>query len=235
VAGKTAVVVDHHPHWLEAIEQALVTASVETVAKTTSLAEATGLIEQLEPDLVVVELAIREGETTGLAWLAETSSRFTGLKVIVLSSSDDPAEIEAALACGASVYIVKRAHPADVAVAVRQVYERSLYLRGRQPLGKPPVPEADQLGLTKRELEILGLTAEGLSNKSIAKQLWVTEQTVKHHLSNVYRKLGVSNRTAASRVAQLNGLLQPVESDGKQPQRPISSASSNSREPQPGQ
>jgi DNA-binding NarL/FixJ family response regulator len=57
-----------------------------------------------------------------LAWLAETTKRFTGLKVIVLSSSDDPAEIEAALGGGADVYVVKRAHPADVALAVRQVY-----------------------------------------------------------------------------------------------------------------
>jgi DNA-binding NarL/FixJ family response regulator len=216
VWGKTAVVVDHHPLWLDAIEQALVTASVEMVAKTTSLAEATGLIEQLEPDLVVVELAIREGETTGLSWLAETSKRFTELKVIVLSSSDDPAEIEAALAGGASVYVVKRAHPADVAVAVRQVYERSLYLPGRQRPGTPPVPRGDEFGLTKRELEILGLTAEGLSNKSIAKQLWVTEQTVKFHLSNIYSKLGVSNRTAASRVAQLHRLL-PTPNTGQKP------------------
>jgi two-component system nitrate/nitrite response regulator NarL len=218
VEGKTAVVVDHHPLWLDAIEQALVTASVEMVAKTTSLAEATGLIEQLEPDLVVVELAIREGETTGLSWLAETSKRFTELKVIVLSSSDDPGEIEAALAGGASVYVVKRAHPADVAVAVRQVYERSLYLRRRQRPGTPSVPRRDEFSLTKREREILGLTAEGLSNKLIAKQLWVTEQTVKFHLSNIYSKLGVSNRTAASRVAQLHRLL-PTQSTEEQPER----------------
>jgi DNA-binding CsgD family transcriptional regulator len=63
------------------------------------------------------------------------------------------------------------------------------------------------LGLTARELEILGLVAEGASNSSIARQLWVTEQTVKFHLSNVYRKLGVANRTEASHHAHVNGLL----------------------------
>jgi DNA-binding NarL/FixJ family response regulator len=137
------------------------------------------------------------------------SGRFPELKVIVLSSSDDPAEIEAALAGGASVYVVKRAHPADVALAVRQVYDRSLYLgRGQRPRElAAPNAKAEEFGLTKRELEILQLTAEGLSNGLIAKQLWVTEQTVKFHLSNIYSKLGVSNRTAASRVAQLHGLL----------------------------
>ena len=61
--------------------------------------------------------------------------------------------------------------------------------------------------LTRRELEILRLVAEGHSNSQLAQLLWVTEQTVKFHLSNIYRKLDVSNRTEASRWAQLNGLL----------------------------
>jgi DNA-binding CsgD family transcriptional regulator len=61
--------------------------------------------------------------------------------------------------------------------------------------------------LTRRELEILCLVAEGHSNSQLARMLWVTEQTVKFHLSNIYRKLGVANRTEASRWAQLNGLL----------------------------
>ena len=61
--------------------------------------------------------------------------------------------------------------------------------------------------LTKRELEILQLVAEGHSNSQLARMLWVTEQTVKFHLSNIYRKLDVGNRTEASRWAQLNGLL----------------------------
>ena len=65
----------------------------------------------------------------------------------------------------------------------------------------------DQPGLTKRELEILQLVAEGHSNGELARMLWVTEQTVKFHLSNIYRKLDVANRTEASRWAQLHGLL----------------------------
>jgi DNA-binding CsgD family transcriptional regulator len=68
-------------------------------------------------------------------------------------------------------------------------------------------PAADTRGLTRRELEILRLVAEGHSNAELAKMLWVTEQTVKFHLSNIYRKLDVSNRTEASRWAQIQGLL----------------------------
>ena len=68
--------------------------------------------------------------------------------------------------------------------------------------------------LTKREREILQLVAEGHSNSQLARMLWVTEQTVKFHLSNIYRKLDVANRTEASRWAQLHGLLEqtPAES-----------------------
>ena len=67
--------------------------------------------------------------------------------------------------------------------------------------------ERGRFGLTRRELEILQLVAEGDSNAQLAKMLWITEQTVKFHLSNIYRKLGVSNRTEAARWAQLHGLL----------------------------
>ena len=80
-------------------------------------------------------------------------------------------------------------------------------MRSQATVGPATTPTKDLFGLTKRELQILRLTAEGLSNRLIAKRLWVTEQTVKFHLSNTYRKLGVSNRTEASRKAQLSGLL----------------------------
>jgi two-component system, NarL family, response regulator LiaR len=218
VEGKTAVVVDHQPLWVKAIEQVLVAASVEVVATTTSFAEASKLVEEFEPDMAVVDPVICEGDPTGLSWLAETSRRFPQLKVIVLSRSDDPAQIDAAIAQGASVYVVKKAHGADIAAAARQIYTRSFYLSQEDSWGEPPAPRAptQEFGLTKRELEILRLTAQGLSNGQMAKQLWVTVQTVKFHLSNIYSKLRVSNRTAASRVAQLNGLLQTDGVEGLQ-------------------
>jgi DNA-binding NarL/FixJ family response regulator len=71
----------------------------------------------------------------------------------------------------------------------------------------------DGCPLTDRELEILRLVAEGYTNGRIARQLWVTEQTVKFHLSNTYRKLGVANRTEASRYAHVHGLLDPHAAD----------------------
>ena len=69
--------------------------------------------------------------------------------------------------------------------------------------------EADEVGLTRREKEILQLVAEGGTNGDVARRLWVTEQTVKFHLANIFRKLDVTNRTQASRWAHAHGLLDP--------------------------
>src|SRR5438876_23410 len=127
---RTAVIVDEHPLWLDAVEQVLERISVEVLGKATTLSEATELVQDLQPDLLVVEVTMSEGETTGFSWLPEICQRFRDLKAIVLSTSDDPADIASALSAGAAVYVVKKAHPDDLAVAVRQAYDHSIYLPG---------------------------------------------------------------------------------------------------------
>ena len=103
----------------------------------------------------------------------------------------------------------RRRTPTTCASAIRQAFDHSIYLarghNGKRQRSRESIEEA--WGLTRRELEILTLVAEGHSNAQLARMLWVTEQTVKFHLSNIYRKLNVSNRTEASRWAQVHGLL----------------------------
>jgi DNA-binding NarL/FixJ family response regulator len=102
--------------------------------------------------------------------------------------------------------VFKTAHPDDLASAIRQVFDHSVFVAGSSPA--PAYPRVgDPSGLTRREIEILQAVSEGHSNAQVATMLWITEQTVKFHLSNIYRKLDVSNRTEASRWAQLNDLL----------------------------
>ena len=206
---RTAVLVDEHPLWLDAVERVLASVPVEVVGKAFSLEEATHLIDDTRPDLVVAETATASGEQTGFEWLADTRQRFPDVSCVVLSTSDDPSDIATAVSLGAVAYVVKKAQPDDLAVAVRQVYEHSLYLPGAIDRShaaevEKPIENGD---LTRRELEILRLVSEGMSNAQLARTLWVTEQTVKFHLSNIYRKLGVANRTEAGRWAQVNGLL----------------------------
>ena len=208
-----AVLLDPHPIWLDAIELVLGRVGVEVAGKTSVGSEAIQLVERHTPDLLTLEIDPLPGEPGGLDVLRQARTTQAGLRAIVLSSHHDTGHIDGALAAGASAYVVKTAHPDDVASAVRQAFDHSVFMPGAIGMvpGAPVTAEGSRPetpgGLTRRELEILKLVAEGHSNAALARMLWVTEQTVKFHLSNIYRKLDVTNRTEASRWAQLNGLL----------------------------
>jgi two-component system response regulator NreC len=208
---RTAVLLDQHPIWLDAVEQVLARVDVEVVGKTTSPAKAITLVDDRRPELLIADVTTPHGEMDGLACVRQSRERVPGLMAIVLSDRDDAEHIEQALGAGAAAYVLKTAHPDDLASAVRQAFGHSIYLAATTHFGESPLEATSRRfelrGLTRRELEILKLAAEGLPNAEIARMLWVTEQTVKFHLSNVYRKLNVTNRTEASRWAQLHGVL----------------------------
>jgi DNA-binding NarL/FixJ family response regulator len=206
---QAGVICDPHPMWLDAVEQVLRRIAIRAVGKTTSTAEALELVERHQPDLLITELENTNGELSGLALIERSRSAVPSLRPIVLSMHQDAQLIDAALAAGASAYVVKTAHPEDLASAVRQAFSHSVYLAGHRtvmPAAERAKPR-EEAGLTRRELEILRLVADGHSNAQLARMLWVTEQTVKFQLSNIYRKLVVANRTEASRWAQRHGLL----------------------------
>jgi DNA-binding NarL/FixJ family response regulator len=206
-ARRTAVLFDPYPLWLEAIEPVLATAGVEVVGKTTSPEEAVALIEEHQPDLLVAEPATRDHGGDALTLLRAAIERVPSLKLVVLARSKDPQDMAAAFESGAVAYVVKTAHPADIAAAVRQAFDPSIFFlrhNGDRDLvrhSRPRGANGSTAPLTRRELEVLGLVAEGHTNGVLARTLWVTEQTVKFHLSNIYRKIGVANRTEATRWA----------------------------------
>ena len=210
--SRTAIVLDRHPLWAEAVEGVLRRVGVDIVGKATTGGDALALVQRLRPDLLVTDIGAVDGDHAGLTCLREARQRVPELRAVVLSLSDDSKEIDAALQAGAAAYVLKSAHPDDLASAVRQAFAHSVYFA--PPAGTwngntlhRGMESADRAELTKREREILQLVAEGYSNAQLARMLWVTEQTVKFHLSNVYRKLNVSNRTEAARWAQLQGLV----------------------------
>jgi DNA-binding NarL/FixJ family response regulator len=215
VSGTTqqsGVICDSHPMWLDAVEQVLRRIAIHVVGKTTSTSEAISMVEAHRPDILITELEGHSGDFSGLVLIERAKAAVPSVRPIVLSMHQDSRIIDAALVAGAAAYVVKTAHPEDLASAVRQAFSHSVYLAGRpavMPVTAPAKPalDAKSEGLTRRELEILRLVAEGHSNAQLARMLWVTEQTVKFHLSNIYRKLDVANRTEASRWAQRHGLL----------------------------
>jgi DNA-binding NarL/FixJ family response regulator len=206
----TAVLLDRQPLWLEAVERVLERLDVTIAGKATTAAAALRAVDAHRPDVFVTGIELGDSDRNGIDCIREARERFPELKTVVLSAHAETEWIDRALDAGAVAYVIKSAHPDDLASAVRQAFEHSVYYAGSRPVSAPiPIRRAshDDSDLTRREKEILRLAAEGHSNAKLAKMLWVTEQTVKFHLSNVYRKLNVSNRTEAARWAQVHGLI----------------------------
>ena len=172
----------------------------------------TGSIQAIvEAGADVVLVDDMDGSEESVELVANIKAELDPVSVIVLSTSMDPDWLDAIFAAGAAGAISKATHPAALATLVREtvdghvvhVYKSSAAAR----TARPPAMAGEQTPLTSRELEVLQLVASGATNGEIAQKLWVTEQTVKFHLSNVYRKLEVGNRTEASHYAHVNGLV----------------------------
>lgn len=199
---REGILLDDHPLWLEALGRLCQSVGIDVVASCATSREVLHVLDQRSADILITDL--RLGAETALGCIREARKRAPGLRVLVISGFDDPATVQEALTAGADAFISKSAAADDLAAAVRQVFNQSLFIgpgfRDSSTYSSMNGRSAGS-GLTKRELEILGLVAQGYSNSRVASMLWVTEQTVKFHLSNIYRKLGVANRTEATRWA----------------------------------
>jgi DNA-binding NarL/FixJ family response regulator len=200
-------IADDHRLMLAGLRTALTRSpEIEVVGEAQTGKSAVALAARTRPDVVLLDLRMPDGD--GLWALRELARVVPETKVIVLSMFDDHQHVSQAINDGATGYIVKTIDPDDLPAAIRQTVEGTVFsARAVIDPRKSQQREGPDSLITERELEILQHVAEGLSNAQIAKALWVTEQTVKFHLSNVYRKLGVSNRTEASRYAMRRGLL----------------------------
>ena len=212
--AKTAVLLDPHPLWLDAMQDLAADVGVQVLGRATNVEDAVALVGETRPDLLIASLDCSSQDEEGALGLRRAREAHPGMKAVVVGDRNDHQSIEAAFAAGASIYCVRTAERGDLAAAIRQAFEHSIHVAAKDYRGAPPLvpayePQDDTaaIELTRRELEILQLVAEGHSNSQLAKMLWVTEQTIKFHLSNIYRKLDVSNRTEASRWAQLHGIL----------------------------
>jgi DNA-binding NarL/FixJ family response regulator len=175
---------------------------IEIVGATHSGAQLLDLIDRRRPEVVALDLYLRDPD--GRNCLDLVTAAYPDLKVVVLSSSSSPDEIRSALSRGARAFIVKSVNPLDIPSALRQAHEETVY----HAFGFREAPE-DALrsaGLTEREITMLQALARGLSNKAISRELWLAEPTVKFHLGNLYRKLGVPNRLAAASFAHSHGI-----------------------------
>ena len=198
-----ALLLDQQPVWLDALERVLGQLNIEVAAKVVDAEAALDVLVDERPALFILALEHADGsEEAEYVRTARAAAKET--IVLVCSSRPDPIRIRRVLEAGAAAYILKTLSEEDVRCAIRLAFERTIYLF--TPPRRRSTQRRPEQTLTERELEILGLVAAGHSNATVARMLWVSEATVKLHLSHIYGKLGVTNRTAAGAWAHAHGL-----------------------------
>jgi DNA-binding NarL/FixJ family response regulator len=199
---KRLMIVADHSFVVQAIRLALrQTAGFQVVGFFDGRGSVRDALIQLRPDVVLVD-DMQETENA-LARLREVTAEVPEAKSLLLTLRMESDWLEEAFEAGAQAVVSKTVHPVSLGTLLREISQGNVVHRYQPRV----VAAADEdCPLTERELEILRLVSEGYTNGRIARELWVTEQTVKFHLSNTYRKLGVANRTEASRYAHVHNL-----------------------------
>ncbi|WP_326955942.1 response regulator transcription factor [Amycolatopsis sp. NBC_01286] len=199
------VVTDDHPVVRDGLRGAFTgEADIEVVGEAASGVEALALVARHHPDVVLMDL--RMPELDGVGAIRRLAVSHPAVRVLVLTTYDAETDVLPAIEAGATGYLLKDAPVADLLNAVRAA------ARG-EPVLAPSVASRVLGGfreagpLTRRELEVLRLVAAGATNRAAARQLFVSEASVKTHLLNAYAKLGVKDRAAAVGEAYRRGLL----------------------------
>jgi DNA-binding NarL/FixJ family response regulator len=206
------LIADDHPLILAGIKRALEEDDeFEVVAEARIGSQVLPLVSQTQPDLALLDL--RMPEMDGLTCLDRIRKEHPKVKVVILSVSTDPEIVQTVLNHGAAAYVVKSVNPIDLSSALRQALEGTVFSAVGLPEKTAQEDAVKAAGLTDRETTILKALARGLSNEAIGKELWVAQQTVKFHLTNIYRKLDVKNRTEAARYAYEHGLIDRPQGD----------------------
>ncbi|MGE5485124.1 MAG: response regulator [Ignavibacteriales bacterium] len=173
--------------------------------------EAIEKTKTLEPDVVIMDISMPD--MSGLAAASEIKRVCPRVGIVILTIHDDEQYVYEAARAGVSAYVMKDVDPTELVKAVRAAAEGRTYVHpaivpkllkacGRTPGGA----EIQLQSLTKREIEILDLVSQGFSNKQMADRLFISEKTVKNHLSSIFGKIGVDDRTQAALFGLRHGL-----------------------------
>jgi len=155
--------------------------------------EAISLAQSMKPDVLLLDLAMPR--VPGMEVLRELSRQQTPVRTILLTAAIQPFAVTSALQLGARGIVLKASPPEMLLKSIRSVHEGQFWV-GSEPVSSwaKPGQSTSGFGLTSREVEIISAIKKGSSNREIAGQLAISEETVKRHLSNIYGKLGVSSR-----------------------------------------
>lgn len=178
---------------------------IVVIAQASNGNEAVKYAEEYKPDVILMD--INMPELNGLQAIAEIKQKKLLSKIIVLTIHEDREYLFKTLQMGAEGYVLKDAEPAALIEAIRNVNAGQSYIQPNMTMelvkefNRVTLHDKDKhedSNLTAREIEVLELIAEGMINKEIARQLYISEKTVKNHVSNIFKKLNVSDRTQAA-------------------------------------
>ena len=207
-ARTTIVVVDDHPVVRDGIRSMLGgVPAFDVVGEAGSGPEAVTLVRESDPDVVVMDLRMPGGG--GVDAVRELGRIGARARVLVLTTYDTDSDTVAAIEAGATGYLLKDTPAAEIFSAVRATAagETVLSPAVASRIASHVRTPASAPALSTRERQVITLVARGRSNRSVAEELFVSEATVKTHLSHVYEKLGVTDRAAAVAVAYDRGIL----------------------------
>lgn len=207
------IIADDHPTFLEGLSRLLQDEDdLECIAKSTDGVEAVKLAKELQPDIAIIDVSMPN--LNGIEAAKQIRETCPTTAILMVSGFDYQSYIVASLQAGARGYMTKNAPLNEIVSAIRLIHEGGSvldlkaadkfvsYLTTRGNYDK-----ADLDQLNPRELEVLKLTAKGMSNKGIADKLFISERTAQTHLVNIFRKLGVNSRTQAVIDAMKKGWL----------------------------
>jgi len=205
------VLVDDHPLFRDGVEGVLqAEADFEVVGQGGSAEEAVRLATELLPDVMLLDVTMPGGGVSAAQQIARTCP-FT--KIVMLTASEDEDDVTAALKAGACAYILKGVAARELVRILRSAWAGEVYVTPAlavsvlaemsKPSSEPRRPASGVFSeLTEREREILERVAKGFSNKEIGAQLFLSEKTIKHYMTNILNKLHVHNRVEAALLAQ---------------------------------
>lgn len=205
------VIVDDHVMVREGIKQLLeMDGDIVVIGEASDGEEGLKVVEETDPDVILLD--VNMPKMNGLEVLQHIKDSGIKRKVLILTIHNEVEYLLKAIEIGVSGYVLKDSELAVLRKAIFSVYEGETYIQpSLAPLLKQRMddPESgNEEGLTRREMEVLKLIAEGLYNKEIADRLTISEKTVKNHVSNIFRKIEVSDRTQAAVFAIKNGYVE---------------------------
>jgi DNA-binding NarL/FixJ family response regulator len=196
--------VDDHPLFREALRTVINSQSdMILVAEAASGVEALQKFREHRPDITLMDLSLPD--SNGIEAMIAIRVQFPEARVILVSTYEGDIETQSALLAGANGHILKTMHPREVTSTIREVYADTRQV--------PPPPtdrigaEASDQGLTSREVEVLARAASGNRIRDIGQRLFITEDTVRNHLTHIMRKLGARDKASALAIAARRGFI----------------------------